>query len=835
MADDTSGVGGDEGPEEVDLLDAPPRRQKPGRPRGAKGAKPDSRDAAGAEGRRNATRIETVGNVIETVLNPARKLGRTESYDIQTALSGASPGELSTAYKAFATELLNAPSEEQRRSLAARIRTALRAWDAMVICADLAAVRQGSRHPIEDRMRAITEEPFFWDARIKFIELSLYKRSKDASGEAEVSVPDGSATQETRARVGRAGKKLTLQHCFAVRLPKDPEMRAAMPVDEDGKYGPKYRDLLRQYMLDEGSSIDLDGHITRDPRFAAKDAAGGTRDDEVDFDAEVYVSEVDSAFEVIARDGKLGSDEKFIENVVEKAFGFHIEKEPILHFMEGIDKNFSASGEREGITAHMFLVYEHPKDVQRDSDLARNIQLLLLRFCAYYMDDEASKKEQLAKEEGARANKVAIAAQRARESLRSKARSVQDQITTLTALANDMEASMQENPDVSRFILWLNDIVPLFKTGEPFPLPGVSVDVRGNHNSWTHDHLAAALWAYTRLEPPAHLRDNSRMSLSDLWNASIQNLDDDEVQARMERMIVRRQGVFQSMRRVKELDVQDAFKVMKRWNAKAKDLFRASGTKSEFFFSQLLFLLGNRSFLRVEDKNDKRFEFVSQTMVEGLIHFANNIDRGLHDDRMRDTLKLFGVEPEIVGGLINVAIDVSGEEDDRDEEKDAIDQPNFYLGPEHLIVRLWQHDVLSARGATTRAEAAARAGKNLADLLEKVAAKEAPLPGESSASQMAHREWRDNWNKGGREETSYSLGKALGLSETYQVAAAEGEDEPFFAQVGASEHWMRTYIDVPSGGRLDTTIAMLRCDPEKNMFEFRFRRKSPEDKFSAMK
>lgn len=760
-----------------------------------------------------------------------KALSRSQATELQLQFEKLSPAEQSRVYKELAGDLVQS-AKEQRDELASQIRSALKPWDAMVVCADLAAVPEHTKEDqIALRMEALAREPFFWDKKLLAVDLSLYQRERTT---------EKGATDD-RANEGRKKKTLKLQHCFAFRAPQD----SNLSEEDYASLNIVYRQNLRNYMEEWGSSIDLDGHISRDPRYALKDLAEGPRPRDTDFKAHPFVSDVKPDFEVTIGGKALarpipGSDDLFIRDVVEKSFGVSVERQPVVHFMEGIDKNFASLEDREGITAHMFLVYEYPGDVQQDCDFLRHLQLMLLRFCAYYMDHEAAKRAAEADAESKRANKVAEAAHRAREALRAQAQQVQKSIKELGALASDMEASMQDNPEVSKFILWIRDLAPLFETGKLFKHQYVPLEIVGNHNSWTADHLAAALWCYARFDPPKDLRRD--LSMADLWNATWRDLTYEEIQSRIERMIVHRLKL-DTMKRVRTDDLDRIFAVIKSWNNKYEELFKEGSGKTEFFLSQVVFLLGQPSFMKLRrpdgstrSSNDPKFNFVSQTMLEGLMHFANNIDRGLNDDKLRSTLMAFEQEASISGGLEKVEIDVAGSaRPSSDGQETAVERAIGQLGADHLVVTLTQHEMLSARSDNPNPGERQRAAQeNFEALLAHVMVNKGPSP-DDKEYETKRVDWQEKWKRGGQKETSRSLAKALGLSQVFALdnTPADQEQQPFLANASRprEEHWIRTYVTLPDSGD-QVTLAVLRCKPDEHQYEFRFRARTEDLRFS---
>lgn len=630
-----------------------------------------------------------------------------------------------------------------------QVRRVLRAWDAMLVCSDLAVgniwhdLRERTikaktdqliadkvvsasealepyKYPTPEeldilrdwRMQALCKEPLYFDERVQLVELTLYRREPNLVQADTFAAPVSASLKTGRAKAtetaegdtnsdetdSNGGRRIRVIHCLAAKdVPAEPaasgkrrtrgkSAESASPSSDRSALFEaatnRYLKELLAYVGKYGTTIDLDGHLEREPRYPENLVRGAARQDEVDWSARPQATrprnlELDYNPVRVARElqmNKRNLDQVYVESVANAYKERMSSGAAVVHLMEGIDERFDAGGENIGTTAHMFIVFDQPGNVQpATSELIQHLKQLLLRFCAHYGTIEARKAQYRVHDQSLRESRRRREAQDERNALRRRAQDVQKQILALQTAAEELNKMIDENQRVGSYIRWLRAIDGLFKSdNEDFVLPGTDMRVTGNHNRWNRDQLAAALWTFAR--PPKKLEGSH--TPTSLWDTLFVLLDEDDIVKNLSLHLLYRFGLFDALKtRLPESELAQTFKYFKIFRRQQTDQVSGLGQNdsgvgeggdedisriNRFGLREILFLMGRKCFnddAPIEIRNTSQsgefydpsagsFSFPNQRMLESLLSFVNAIDKGSSDQDVRENLKGNKIESE---------------------------------------------------------------------------------------------------------------------------------------------------------------------------------------------
>jgi hypothetical protein len=654
----------------------------------------------------------------------------------------------------------------------------------MLVSADLAH-GPGSRTLTKDdfevliaqRMRTIIEEIFEIDGNIELADLYLFKR-EDAGTEGSIIV---------RHAIGGRTKYVGGE---------EKTERAARR--EFGSYLKK----LAVYLGEHGTSINLEGHLDDKPVVfevvtLSPETASAVGTTPMPRRAYVFYSS-NRDIGVSAAADKSGSYEEFLREVVPtlvKAEGPYLS---LQHFMEGIDVDFLPSS-RRGTVAHLFLI--RSRAGVPDPEFERTIQRLLIRLCGFYAAATAVLEANRAQRQEALALRQSRDALRERNKLDTAWKQLDMVSKNLQQTISSISELIVENFFLDRFEAWLKDIQPLFDSNKHTDIPP-TLPIRGGHIKWTEAHLGAALWLFARPNL-AQLRGDFQVSPDKAWSQLHGQLEELQIKENDALTLLHRLNPnIDNFRRIRGDLIERYFIKFKSWFKNSDERRRKEMTeRTEFLMSEIFFLMGEGRFLDLmgegagnlaQDLLEEPFTFSKASMLEGLARLTHVIDSSVTD--------VFpgGGVARVDGAVIKK--NATGRDNPASVEsisfvanrkvKDPRNQwinPDCYEGWLHL--RLHQSPTAIAvalklgdtQGFQLDNSDVARAYKSL---LTKVCEKSFGTAADPAEGKTIHADPRGTrqsprraGGRGGVQETSTAFAKALGLLETYESDAGQGEQE----------------------------------------------------------
>ena len=687
----------------------------------------------------------------------------------------------------------------------------------MLVSADL-ALGPGSRTLtnedfqalVAQRMRTIIEEMFAVDDSIALADLYLFKR-EDAEAEGSIRVRHaiGSRTNYigSEEKTERAARN---------------EFRS-------------YLKKLELYLAEHGTSINLEGHLDDKPvvfgNLAASLDSGSAARTARNLQRAYVIYSSNRNIGVSEAAGKSGSYEEFLREVVPalvKEMGSNL---TLQHFMEGIDVDFLPSS-RRGTVAHLFLIRSEAGAT--DADFERTVQRLLVRLCGFYAAATAVLEANRAQRQEALALRQSRDAMRERDKLRTASENLDKVSKDLQQTISSISELIIENFFLDRFETWLKDIQPLFDSNKQTDIPP-TLPIRGGHTKWTEAHLGAALWLFARPNL-AQLRGDFQVTPDKAWSQLHGQLDELQIKENDALTLLHRlKPNIDHFRRIRSDLIERCFGKFKTWFKNAEDRRRKDlAERTEFLLSEILFLMGEERFLDVMGEGagdpakgllEESFIFSKTSMLEGLARLTHVIDSSVTDVFPAGGIaRVDGavIRAGAAGGSNVASVDSISFVANRkvEDPRNQWINPDVYEGWLHL--RLQQTDAAIAAAlkqgdsqspGLDRSDIARAYRSLLTKVSEKLTRTDADVghrTGEAGDLRGGALPPRRGGGRGGVQETSTALAKALGLLETYQGDVAGAEESSARSTIRAAD--LKTVILSPdaSAGWPDNKQCVLR-------------------------
>lgn len=726
----------------------------------------------------------------------------------------------------------------------ARVRASLPAAQHMLINADLAHGAGVSNlnsdlfeQLLRSRMLSILEEALL--AHEDFIMCDLYLFRREDGTEIDPDVHRGDEDGSLR--------NIPVRHAFGIKCPAESAM------DEGVKSRLKdYPVRLDGYLKNWGTSISLEGHIDDKPNEVQ---IMGRMLPKIESSDIKIVASYSPRHELVApRDEtKIGDYLAYFDQAVPALLDVKsVENENclLLHFMEGIDVEFAAGANRKGTVCHMFLLRRLPPAAS-PLELAaeRAIQRMLLRLCGFYAAAEADLNTQ----DAVRQSKIIEEQARRSESesvrLRDATRTLSGIVGQLQVQIDSIAELIEVNFMLTRFNDWLRDIGPLFKSGEPVEVFPTSGSI-GRHNEWGKEQLAAALWLFAKPSTDRLSRQDLNVSPDTAWQQlhvgmkTVNDFKDNKALSLLHRL----DPNFANFLHIDSNMLERCFNMFKSWyKAEIKSGLSDHSTRKKYCISEIIFLLGDNSFLDVGGEGSGAylqegvFDFPIPHMLESLSRFTAVIDETVGQTTNRAAAGVTKIEAAILpasGKAGNAprghpadpnAVSFFRDEVGRPDIKRILNKLDGLAGWLHL--RIFQSREAVAAAAKREIQEAADVldpaflGTLYSKLFATIAAKASLShtgPREPKAS-IPERRARSSSN-----ETSDALAKALGL--TLDFASPDAPQGPLERKAKVLDiqvdrdslgGWpgKQPVLVIYGARRQDMPVALVSADLRRNCFE----------------
>jgi hypothetical protein len=335
-------------------------------------------------------------------------------------------------------------SDLERTSMLS-LRTLLGPWYSMLVLCELVenqfAARSGSDST--NRIGRLTREPFAWLPQL----------------------------QLCQAVVADRGARTALKICTVFR-----ENGWSKTWSEDVLY-----EQLRDYLSVHGSTVHTSGYLARFFRSSEGCGEGNNAVSQAIDIGGVTHGRLQTLF--LSDQGKQGNDRAFLGMLRDN----RVKKEETLglaHFMEGIE-----DGQRSGVSAHMFLVFNDPAGVSvllpgRDSSFVSGLQQSLMRLCSLQLIGGLRKQQEQTEE-------LRAVEQGRVERLKQVTTKVIGVVESMVALDREIKSITKADSTIEQFRRWVRDCAPLQRDELFYELPKV---LKGSHDRWDEQHVAACLW-----------------------------------------------------------------------------------------------------------------------------------------------------------------------------------------------------------------------------------------------------------------------------------------------------------------------------------------------------